>query len=159
MEEDEIDSLYRKYTLEFFDSGAVKYMPLEELMAGHKTPKTPKTPTPKQGLVSLGSDQLKLVAATIANYEKGLRLYGINTYDGIFTQITENPDTSESGFDSDLEHVWLMPKIAEKIQERFDALHELDAQLKRISAEAEAKKLELHERIGLLILQGHDHIL
>ena len=31
--------------------------------------------------------------------------------------------------------------------------------MKRISAEAEAKKLELHERIGLLILQGHDHIL
>jgi D-serine deaminase-like pyridoxal phosphate-dependent protein len=131
-------------------------MPVEKLMARHKTP---KTPTPKQGLVSLDSDQLKLVAATIANYEKGLRLYGINTYDGIFTQILENTDTSESGFDSDLEHVWLMPKIAEKIQERFDALHELDAQLKRISAEIEAKKLELHERIGLLILQGHDHIL
>ena len=111
----------------------------------------------RQKKSSLNPDGLNTSIEAIENYEKGLRLYVMDVDAGVFlpAKSFRDENCSHSKYGS----YWLMPRIADKIQERFDSLKELDLQMQKQMAEIEAKKLDLKERIGLLILQGHDHIL
>lgn len=106
----------------------------------------------------LDKSELDLIMSTIEKHKKGLVLYLINVQLNYLRPI-DDPDDKYTRPKDDDEYVWLMPRIAEKIQERFDQVAELDAEHSRVTRGIMLKIDELHERVGLLIKNGHDSML
>lgn len=107
-------------------------------------------------LLNADSNELDLIGLTMEKAAKGLKPYIINIKYNVFGELGNvKYDVNEKS----TKLVWLLPKIAERIQERFDSISAIEKEIDEFTRSSYRKIEEYEDRIKQILDTGHDHIL
>jgi hypothetical protein len=101
------------------------------------------------------AEALKIKEA-IDKYEEGYRPYLIDIQGNVFRPLADLDLIYSIG---DCKFVWLLPKIADKIAERFDSITKIEKEVDDFTKTSYRKISEYEERIQQLLDKGHDLLL
>jgi hypothetical protein len=120
--------------------------------------KKPKKKSPEKASVpeDLDIDQVLKIKQSIEKYEEGYRPYLIDIRGHVFRPLSDLDQVYSLG---DCQFVWLLPKIAEKISERFESITKLNKEIDDFTKTSYRKISEYEERIQQLLDKGHDLLL
>jgi hypothetical protein len=120
--------------------------------------KKPKKKAPEKASVpeELGMVEVLRIKESIEKYEEGYRPYLIDIRGNVFRPLSDLNQVYSLG---DCQFVWLLPKIAEKISERFESITKLEKEIDDFTKASYRKISEYEERIQQLLDKGHDLLL
>jgi hypothetical protein len=129
-----------------------------ELSWGEASKKKTKKVAPKKfaELEDLNVDALSRIKTTIEKYEAGYRPYLIDIQGNVFRPLADLDEVYSIG---DCKFVWLLPKIAEKIAERFESITKIEKEVDDFTKASYRKIGEYEDRIRQLLDKGHDLLL
>lgn len=104
----------------------------------------------------MGMAELLRIKEAIDKYEEGYRPYLIDIRGNVFRPLADLGQVYTIG---DCKFVWLLPKIAEKIAERFDSITKIEKEIEDFTKVSYRKISEYEERIQQLLDKGHDLLL
>lgn len=114
-------------------------------------------PKPKKAfeLLDADDDDLDLIGLTMEKIAKGLKPYIINIAENVFGELGHLDFNNSKG----TKLVWLDPKIADKIQERFDSIRTIEKEVDDFTQISYRKISEYEDRIRKILDTGHDLML
>lgn len=115
-----------------------------------------KAPEKASVPVEMGMAEALKIKEAIDKYEEGYRPYLIDIRDNVFKPLSALDEVYTMG---DCKFVWLLPKIAEKIAERFDSIMKIEKEIDDFTKTSYRKISEYEERIQQLLDKGHDLLL
>jgi hypothetical protein len=120
--------------------------------------KKPKKKSPEKVSVpdELGMVEVLRIKESIEKYEEGYRPYLIDIRGNVFRPLSDLNQVYSLG---DCQFVWILPKIAGKISERFDSITKLEKEIDDFTKASYRKVSEYEERIQQLLDKGHDLLL
>ena len=115
-----------------------------------------KAPEKASVPVEMGMAEVLRIKEAIDKYEEGYRPYLIDIRGNVFRPLS---DLDQVYTMDDCKFVWLLPKIAEKIAERFDSITKIEKEIDDFTKTSYRKISEYEERIQQLLDKGHDLLL
>lgn len=115
-----------------------------------------KAPEKASAPVEMGMAEALKIKEAIDKYEEGYRPYLIDIRGNVFKPLSALDEVYTMG---DCKFVWLLPKIAEKIAERFDSITKIEKEVDDFTKTSYRKISEYEERIQQLLDKGHDLLL
>lgn len=131
----------------------------EELEWGEASKKKAvKKVAPKKASVpeEMGMAEVLKIKETVEKYEEGYRPYLIDIQGNVFRPLSDLDRVHTIG---DCKFVWLLPKIAEKIAERFESITKIEKEVDDFTKTSYRKIGEYEDRIRQLLDKGHDLLL
>jgi hypothetical protein len=164
MEPEELKRLLGLYGVNLTDysrymsGNGITDIDLGDLFGEQESKKKPKKKEPEKASVpeELGMVEVLRIKESIEKYEEGYRPYLIDIRSNVFRPLSDLNQVYSLG---DCQFVWLLPKIAEKIAERFDSITKLEKEIDDFTKASYSKISEYEERIQQLLDKGHDLLL